>query len=923
MRLPWPARVVVVVAVGGGLAILGPTIGHFVADGPPPGRQLIVMAVFEVLVVAGWLRPLIIYVGDQSEAVHLDEGFFVALVLLVPARATVVTFALATVIAQAVMRRPLVKSTFNVAQTLISVGAGVGVFQLLLPAGAPLGSKIGPALVGAAVFFTVNSVCVSAILAATGASARSALLDGLNVRLLLVGGAVIVAITTAVVVSTYLWTIPLAVLPLLMLRQVLSGHFEARHDRTRLEGLFQTTLEANRTMGKEAVTEAILNSARTLLRCPEAALVENRSENEALSAAMSLSDDSLWLTVSGRSRGEPFDHADQALLEALAAVGTGALSNAALYQEVDNQRERLSTITSSLGEGVCAVSRGGEMTFINPAASTMLGWDGLHSLGDLDLMSKLDLGRTAPSFILAPAMRAMATKETITSYDTRFERASGEFFDVAFTVSPVVGGDGPTGAVLVFRDISERKQFEEQLARHAFHDTLTGLANRRLFLDHLDHALRRSERSGERHAVLFIDVDRFKRINDSLGHNAGDLLLIAVTERLQAALRPGDVLARFGGDEFTVLLEGAGAAEDAVAVAQRILDQLLDPISLPEGHEVIVAVSIGIALTSPDKTRDDVLHDADVAMYQAKVGGRGGRYEVFDVGAMGARSAERIDLEVALRRALERNELEVHYQPSFSITDGRIVGAEALVRWRHPERGLLEPGQFIALAEDTGLILPLGRIVLEQACRQARAWRETLGLNLEIGVNLSARQFQHAGLADDIEHVLRSSGVDPAQLCLEITESLAVENVERTSEILLKAKALGVRVAIDDFGTGFSALGYLTSFPIDVVKIDRSFVDGVETDPVKSAIVSSVVTLSEAIGTTTVVEGVETQAQLEHVRGLGCQVVQGYYFARPMSVEAFEAFVGNELVNLSDDKGWWPITPGVGFAAKVSSVALN
>jgi diguanylate cyclase (GGDEF)-like protein/PAS domain S-box-containing protein len=887
MKLPLGAKAVIAAAVASGIAVLALAAADL-ASRPLSGFEVSVLVVVGIMVAVSWLRPLIIYMNEQSEAVHLDEGFFVILILLVRPAATIVAFAVATVLAQAVKRRPLVKSAFNFGQVLVSVGAGAAAFALMRGPGNTMTSReLAASAVGAVVFFVVNSAAVTAILATTGAPWRGTLVDALDIRLLFVGSGVVMAATTGLVLSAYHWALPLAVLPLFILRQILAGHFAARHDRTRLHGLFEATLEANRTMGKEQVTEAILKNARSLLRCEEAILTSSPVENDGLSAPVAISDSSMWLTVAGRSRTEPFDQADEALLDALAAVGAGALSNAMLYEEGRCQKESLAAITSSLGEGVCAVSRSGQLTFMNPAAATMLGWDQVAELGELELLPNLDVGPRAPSFVYGPANRAMTTGETVSTYDSRFQRRDGSFIDVAFTASPINGSNGPTGAVLVFRDITERKQFEEQLARHAFHDALTGLPNRRLFLDHLDHALKRAQRSHERHAVLFADVDRFKVVNDSLGHHAGDSMLIAMAEKIQSMLRPGDMVARFGGDEFTVLLEGVDAAEDAIAASQRILNNLRDPVRLPDGHEVVASLSIGIALTAPDKGRDDVLHDADVAMYQAKASG-GGRYEVFDVEAMGGRSAERIDLEIALRRALERDELEVHYQPLFSVETGAILGAEALVRWKHPERGLLPPSHFIALAEDTGLILPMGRLVLEEACRQARDWQDRLGVSLSIGVNLSPRQFNDAALVEEVEQVLAATGVDPSTLCLEITESLAMDDMERTSEILVNLKALGVRVAIDDFGTGHSALGYLTCFPVDVVKVDRSFVDGVDTDPIKSAIVSAVINLSQAIGSTTVVEGVETLAQLEHMKGLGCPVVQGYYLARPGPVQQME-----------------------------------
>ena len=895
MRLPWKAKALVAAAAGAGVLAVVVALGD-VVSWSPSGAALAQVSVLGVLWGATWVWPLRMYRGDQLVLQNLDEGFFVALFLLVPSAVVVVCALMVTAGAQLARRTPLPKFVFNSGMIAASVWAGASVGHLVAVPHPSLGPlDVGAGLVAVSVYVVLNSVGMVGINVALGESLRTAALDGKEMDLLMSGACIGLAIPTALVISAYPWALALAVLPLVVLRRVVAGHFEARRDRARLLGLFESTLDINRSMGAEATTEAILVSARSLLHCSEATLSDREHAAGSLEARLALTDDPLVLGVSGRGSKEPFDRADQALLDALAAVGATALTNAALYQEGRLQRERLAAITSSLGEGVCAVDRSGQVTFVNPAALQMLGWDASPDLQGHQLESGLDYGIRAPSFILAPAMRAMAKVDTITNYDTRFARADGSVFHVTFTVSPIMDGDSATGAVLVFRDITERKQFEEELARHAFHDALTGLPNRRLFLDHLDHALRRSQRSDEQHAVLFADVDRFKIINDSLGHHSGDQLLIAIANRIRAAVRPGDMLARFGGDEFTLLLEGVTTPEDSVACAQRILDRMHEPVVLPDGHEVVATVSIGIALTAPGKTRDDVLHDADVAMYQAKAKGIGGNFEVFDVEAMGVRSAERIDLEAGLRKALERNELVVHYQPVVSISDGLVVGAEALVRWDHPTRGLLPPGNFIGLAEDTGLILPLGRVVLEQACNQARQWREQLGVPLQVSVNLSARQFQQNGLVEEIEEILERTEVDPSQISLEITESLAMEDAERTIQVLARLKSIGVKVSIDDFGTGYSALGYLASFPVDAVKVDRSFVDKVELDPVKSAIVSAVVNLSKAIGITTVIEGVETKEQLEHLRAVGCTMVQGYYFAKPMAADVLTDMLASSM----------------------------
>ncbi len=630
---------------------------------------------------------------------------------------------------------------------------------------------------------------------------------------------------------------------------------------------------------------AVLSSAGSLLRTPEASLTAEppTSEDSILTAPVELADRRLWLSVSGRSRTEPFDDADRALLDALASLGAIALSNAHLYAEVERQRDNLSVITSSLGEGVCAISKTGEITFMNPAGAEMLGWP---AAGTGDGAHRFPV--EPPRFLVDPAMRAMSCRQNIVTDQTRFERADGSHFPVTMTASPVAGEAQPVAAVIVFRDTSERKAFEEQLARHVFQDPLTGLANRRLLLDHLDHALLQANRTGGRVAVLFGDIDRFKVVNDNLGHQLGDEMLRVVADRLRRVVRPGDTLSRFGGDEFVIILEGVTSPEDAGQVADRVLQVLREPIMLGGHHEVMATMSIGMALSDARTTRDDLVHGADVAMYRAKERGRGGRVTLFGVDPAGGPPAGHLDLDPALHHAVERQEVEVYFQPLLSLGDERIVGAEALVRWDHPEHGILSPAHFIALAEDNGTILAIGRAVLEQACLRAKAWLDTFGARLEVGVNLSARQFRQAGLEEQIAGVLRSTGIDPSQLCLEITESLAMFDVEQTSSVLDKLHNLGVRLAIDDFGTGHSSLGCLARFPIDVIKVDQSFVRDIDQDPVKSAIVSAVVALSKAIGSTTVVEGLETLAEREQVESLGCDVAQGFYFSRPLPADAFD-----------------------------------
>ncbi len=888
MSLPRSSRVVVALWAVAGLVTLALSLARLVGTGWPGGIEVMFGAVFGALLAATWIWPITLYVEGESDAIDFDEAFFVLLILLVPSAMTVVVFAFVTVTAQAIKRRPLAKSIFNFGQVITSVGVGALVFTMLhgTPESQVGYANIAAALVGAGCYWIVNTGAMVSIMSTLGTPWRRTVFGGLKGKVLVFVGGICIAVPTALLLDRDPAYLPAAVLPLLVVRYLVTGQFFALHDRARMHGLFEATLDVNRSMGTEETKAAVLNAAGSLLRSPDVTLTAMRPEGEGLSAPMAFDDRTLCLGVAGRSRTEPFDEGDRALLDALASVGTIALANADLYGEVQRQREHLSAITSSLGEGVCAIGESGEVTFMNPAGASMLGWYtfGSSEAGDRPLLTADE----TPRFLLEPAMRAIALRRNVTSYDTRFERPDGSHFPVTVTASPVVGGSSPSGAVIVFRDTSERKAFEEQLAKHAFQDALTGLANRRLLLDHLDRAMQQADRNGSQVAVLFCDIDRFKVVNDNLGHQVGDELLRVIGDRLRRAVRPGDTLSRFGGDEFVVLLEGVYSPDDAIDVVNGVLEALRDPIILSGGHELVATMSIGVALSEYGKSRDDLLHDADVAMYRAKERGRGGQYAVFDVDRMGGRSAGRLDLDTALHHVVERAEIDVVYQPLVSLADRRIVGAEALVRWNHPDHGILLPGQFIQLAEDNGTILPIGRAVLERACIQARKWNETHGMRLQVGVNLSARQFQQDGLAEEIASVIEDTSVDPSQLCLEITESLAMDDVEVTSAILTRLHTLGVRLAIDDFGTGHSSLGYLARFPVDVVKIDQSFVRGIDRDPVKSAIVSAVVALSQAIGSTTVVEGVETAAQLEEIKNLGCELAQGFYFARPVSAASFD-----------------------------------
>jgi diguanylate cyclase (GGDEF)-like protein len=441
----------------------------------------------------------------------------------------------------------------------------------------------------------------------------------------------------------------------------------------------------------------------------------------------------------------------------------------------------------------------------------------------------------------------------------------------------------------VERRTADHRRLQEELAHQAFHDSLTGLANRALFKDRVEHALTRLQRRRRPLAVFFLDLDRFKAINDSFGHASGDALLIAVSRRLRDCVRAEDTVARLGGDEFAVLVENLAGDAEVRIVADRVKEAFRDPIVI-DGRELAVAASIGIALSEAGaETADDLLRNADLAMYRAKAAGGGARQYIPE---MHAGMIERLELESDLRQALAREQLYLVYQPIVDLQTGRLSGAEALLRWQHPTRGVVSPADFIPVAESSGMIVPIGEWVLRQACRDARRWDEIPGGEaLSVSVNLSGRQLQTSELPSVVPHALLEAGLAPGRLTLEMTESVLIDRSDEMLALLHELRRIGVRLAIDDFGTGYSSLSYLHRFPVDIVKVDRSFVESLTGEADEISLAESIIRIGQGLRVTTVAEGIEDTTQLEALQRLGCDHGQGYHFARPMSAADFEAYI--------------------------------
>ena len=566
-------------------------------------------------------------------------------------------------------------------------------------------------------------------------------------------------------------------------------------------------------------------------------------------------------------------------------------------KRIIESEERFRSLVQNSSDIITILEADGTVRYVSPAVERVMGFKPEEQVGTNAFGSVHPDDREQALNTFAEVLKRPGLHPTL---EFRVCHKDGSWRYLEHVVNNLLGDSAVRGVVVNSWDVTERKALVEQLSYQAFHDPLTGLPNRVLFMDRLEHALTRANRRGNKVAVLFTDLDNFKVINDSLGHKAGDQLLIAVAERLKNCLRPEDTAARLGGDEFTILVEDIASVGEAVQIAERIADILRPPFTLEE-QEVFATVSIGIALNSTAQEQPaDLLRHADLAMYRAKHRGKA-RYEVFEP-SMDAKAVERLILETGLRRALVREQFRVYYQPIVALDNDKVAGAEALVRWEHPQRGLLLPEAFLPVAEETGLIVRIGQWVLREASNQARIWQEHYPgtTPLRISVNLSTREFFHPKL---VVEVLSESEIDPASLQLEITEGAMTTNgMSSTDRTLRILKRMGVQLAIDDFGLGYSSLSYLKRFPVDFLKIDRSFIAGLKREPngvstKDTEIVKAMIELTHALGLKVIAEGVENAEQLTRLRQMKCDLAQGNYFSEPLPSEELAVILAEDLTD--------------------------
>ncbi|MGI8888134.1 MAG: putative bifunctional diguanylate cyclase/phosphodiesterase [Nocardioidaceae bacterium] len=843
-------------------------------------------AVLAALLVILHTRPeRLVRATNHVESIQLDEVLIVPVLLMLSPLQSCLVIGLGSVAGSLVTRRPLTKTLFNLSQLLFATVCSIWIVRLLgahLSTTPTLGDAVA-GIVGAVALTVISAVSVRMMVSFATGVPLLPLLKSIGDSAIPWAGAVTLGGVGAICVGAQPWSAFLVVGLVVFVARAHTASVNEVIARRHAERLQEVIADLRGHTDPERVKQDLLSAARNLLGAKVAQVVpeDSADSGKAYSASMGQGQ---RLRVDERRGFAQWDDRDRSTLVALAGVAGDVLRSAEVIA-------RLRTITNSQTEGVIALDLDACITFANPAAVSMLKARDTATLLGAPLREKLTLRhrRRTLDFDNMVAQRISAQDA-----DAILGPSDGDTVDIAYSITPLLAEEVHVGAVLVMRNVTERRAFQDELTRRALHDELTGLPNRRLLIERLDHAMSRSRTTGFHHGLLFLDLDRFKLVNDSYGHVVGDKLLMQVAARLVSGLSPSDSVARVSGDEFVILIEDVSDIDAVTLAAERVLNVLQEPFDV-DGHHIFSSASIGVGVTREGQERNDILAMIDAAAYAAKAAGRNCYCVSTDASVHETRA--RLDLEVSLRTGLDEDQLELHYQPIVEANGGEMVGAEALIRWRSPDRGVLWPDQFVPMAEETGLIIPMGRWVLEQSCRTAQRWnvQHPDRKALSVSVNLSALQFSQHRLTETVARILKTTGLPAQQLCLEITETVLMTETVATLATLESLHSLGVRVAIDDFGTGYSSLSYLKRFPIDVVKLDRTFIEGLVTDPVDAEIAGAVVRLSSALGMTTVAEGVETDAQRRMLVQLNCPLMQGYLTARPLTESDFEVFWTNNV----------------------------
>jgi diguanylate cyclase (GGDEF)-like protein/PAS domain S-box-containing protein len=830
---------------------------------------------FGLLMVWFHARPARnVSVDDSFETIMLDEVLFVPMLLMLEPWQGLAIIAVAPAVGAVVHRRDLVKSVFNVGEFLIAFSIGYGILELV-GVQATVRPHVGvtaAAMVAAIAINVVSAVLVRIMVSYATATPLKGMLTELAGRFLPWTGAVTLGAVGTIAIGASPAAGLLVLGTVAFVHRAYAATLSELVARRHAERVQTAIGELRGLADPDQIRDDLVSVAKDLLGGLDSAVVPSGSKGDSRALDVALNDSEL-LRVTMRST----DHTqrDRETLETLAGVARDVLRTAEAIAQ-------LRTITNSQSEGVVALDMSLNVTFANPAAAQMLGLENADKIVGSRIGNSLLL-RSGRRMVDLDAM--VAGQHVISDADATLRSIDGHLIDVAYSVTPLRAEAVQVGAVLVLRDVTERRAFQEELAHRALHDELTGLPNRRLLLDRLDD-IAKDEDETSQHGLLFIDLDRFKVVNDSYGHLIGDKLLMEIAGRLQDALPPPDAVARLSGDEFIVLVESAEDAAQLADVAERLLEIIERPYEIDE-RRIFMTASIGVGMMRGGQARDEALAAVDAAAYAAKSAGRNCFFVSTDEAVERTRS--RLELEVSFRNGLDREELELHFQPIVTTQSGEIMGIEALVRWRNPERGIIPPIEFVPLAEETGLVVPMDRWVLEEACRTVQEWtlREPDRRPLSVSVNLSALQLAQHHLSEYVADTLAHTGLAASQLCVEITETALMQDTDATMATLDSLHQLGVRVAIDDFGTGYSSLAYLKTFPIEVVKLDKSFTDGLGTDPVDTEIARAVVRMSDALGIRTVAEGVETEMQRRILLQMGYPLIQGFLISRPVPAEQF------------------------------------